>query len=336
MGTLLNKFAAVASTVMVAAISFAAPNMAQAQDAPKGDGSTIRMMASPFGSQSFIPFTIKKFGLDQKYGFKLEAIPYSDVKAVNAAIQGGAAEIAVFDWNSVALMRNAGVDVIGVAPFLTYASSIVAPIDSRIKGITDLKGTKFGTFSRTSVDWIMMAAAAKRKYNMDLAASLELQEGAPPLLRGALEQGRLDATLMYSSIAPDMLATGKFKNVFTVRDMLGDLGLPLSPYLLIATTETYAKAHPANVKAFVAAYKEVVDLLKSNDEIWTEQGANMKLSPEALKFYRDEIRADIIQSFNEKTNDTLKETCNILLETAGPQALGMSKVPGVLITTEYQ
>ena len=62
--SMITRLAAAA----VVALSFAvAPFAAQAETI--GDGGKIRMMASPYGTQSFIPFVIKKYKLDEKYGF---------------------------------------------------------------------------------------------------------------------------------------------------------------------------------------------------------------------------------------------------------------------------
>lgn len=303
---------------------------------PIGDGGVIRMMASPYGSQSFIPFVIDKFDLDTKYGFQLERIVFSDSKAAAAAVQSGSAEIALFDWNAVALMRNAGIDVIGVAPFITYVSTIVVPVDSPVEGVGDLKGTKFGIFSRQSTDWILVDTLARKRYELDLAKDAQLVEAAPPLLRGSLEQGAIDATIMFSSIAPDMLATGKFRNAFAIRDVAEELGLPLAPYLMIGTTERYAAEKPANVKAFVAAYQEVYDILMKDDAVWQEQGTNMKLSPEAIVFYRDQMRRDMLRSFGEADDATLHTTFDLLLETAGAKALGMEAMPETILTLDFQ
>lgn len=329
--SIITRLAAAAAV----ALSFAvAPLSAHAEKV--GDGGKIRMMASPYGTQSFIPFVIKKYKLDEKYGFDLERISFADSKASSAALQTGGAEMAILDWTGLSLMRNAGLDVIGIAPFLTYVSVIVVPADSPIQGIQDLKGKKFGIFSRTSSDWILVNAAARKKYGLDLAKEAELQEGAPTLLRGALEQGNIDATIMFSSISPDMIASGKFKGIFTIRDVTEELGLPLAPYLMIASTERYAKEKPQNVKAFVAAYQEVVEILKTDQSVWDEQGANMKLSGEALTVYRDQIRRDLLKSFTPETSDTLKKTFAILKETAGSEALGMQELPETILTLEFQ
>lgn len=329
--SIVTRLAAAAAV----ALSFAvAPLSAHAEKV--GDGGKIRMMASPYGTQSFIPFVIEKYKLDEKYGFDLERISFADSKASSAALQTGGAEMAILDWTGLSLMRNAGLDVIGIAPFLTYVSVIVVPADSPIQGIQDLKGKKFGIFSRTSSDWILVDAAARKKYGLDLAKEAELQEGAPTLLRGALEQGNIDATIMFSSISPDMIASGKFKGIFTIRDVTEELGLPLAPYLMIASTERYAKEKPQNVKAFVAAYQEVVEILKTDQSVWDEQGANMKLSGEALTVYRDQIRRDLLKSFTPETSDTLKKTFAILKETAGSEALGMQELPETILTLEFQ
>ncbi|WP_187970447.1 ABC transporter substrate-binding protein [Aquibium microcysteis] len=328
-------FARAAASAAIALGMLAANPVAGAAE-PIGDGGVVRMMASPYGSQSFIPFVIDKFDLDTKYGFQLERIVFSDSKAAAAAIQSGSAEIALFDWNTLALMRNGGIDVIGIAPFITYVSTIVVPKESPIRGVGDLKGRKFGIFSRQSTDWILVDTLARKNYELDLAKDAQLVEAAPPLLRGSLEQGAIDATIMFSSIAPDMLATGKFRNAFAIRDVAEELGLPLAPYLMIGTTERYAAEKPQNVKAFVAAYQEVYDILMKDDGVWQEQGTNMKLSPEAIVFYRDQMRRDMLRSFGDQDDATLHKTFDLLLETAGAKALGMEAMPQTILSLEFQ
>lgn len=322
--------------VAIAMLAIGIVSPAIGQSAPKGDGGTIRMMASPYGSQSFIPFVMEKFKLDKKYGFELKPIAFSDSKAAAGFVQSGNAEIAIFDWTSMAVMRNAGIDVIGIAPFITYVSTIVVPMDSPVRGVADLKGTKFGIFSRQSSDWILVDALARSKFGLDLSKQAELQQGAPPLLRGSLERGALNATIMFSSIAPDMLATGKYRNAFAIRDVTDELGLPLAPYLLIGTTERYAKERPENVRAFVAAYKEVFEILMKDDSVWAEQGANMKLTSPALEFYRDQMRRDLLKEFSARDNETLRKTFDVLVATAGTETLGIEKMPPTILTLDYQ
>lgn len=228
-------------------------------EAPMGDGGTIRLMSNPVGTQSYPPYVIDKFKLDEKYGFKLEVIPFTNPQAAVAALQSASIEAVVQDWISVARLRNQNIPVIGVAPFLAYVNTVLLPPDSTVTTLADLKGKRLGTYTKTGFDWIILQAVAKQQYGFDLAKEVTIQEGAPSLLRGSMEQGQLDATLMYNSLTPDMILSGKAKLLMTIHDVVAELGLAEAPFLMYAMREDYAKANPANAKAFVAAYQEAIE-----------------------------------------------------------------------------
>ena len=108
--------------------------------APKGDGGAVRIMINPAGTMSLVPFVMKKFKLDEKYGFKLESLPYTTANTATAAMQSKSAEIIVYEWLATARIIDGGIDVVGVAPFLTYVNYVLVPKESPIKTIADLKG----------------------------------------------------------------------------------------------------------------------------------------------------------------------------------------------------
>jgi NitT/TauT family transport system substrate-binding protein len=165
---------------------------------------------------------MQKYKLDQKYGFELQVIPVANVNAQVTAFQAGAAEFGGLGWNDVARMRAAGVNVVGVAPWLNWVDCVLVSKESSAKNLGDLKGKKVGTINRTTLNWIVMRAVTINNYKFDLEKDATVQEGAISLLRGLTEQGQLDATMMFNSLAPDMLASGKYRMLASIRDMVKD------------------------------------------------------------------------------------------------------------------
>ena len=306
----------------------------QAQAA--GDGGTIRMMLNPAGTMSLLPYVVKKYKLDEKHGFKLETVPYTNANTATAAMQSKSAEIIVYEWLATARIIDGGIDIVGVAPFMTYINTVLVPTDSKIKTLADLKGKKLGVHSKTSFDWLIMQAAAKQQFNMDLAKEVSIQEGAAPLLRGSIENGQLDATQMWNSLAADMIASGKFKDMLTIRSITEGMGVPTVPYLFFGMRTEYAKANPANAKAFVAAYQDVYEILKTDDKVWEERGAEMKLSPDGIKGFRDQVRRDLVKKFEPGMNEAITKTFDIVLKVAGPEVIGLSKAPAPMLSMDYQ
>ena len=308
---------------------------ALAQTAAPGDGGTVRIMISPAGTMGIAPAVIKKHGLDKKHGFNLEVVSYSDMKSAPAAIQGGSAEMVVFDWLATARLRAGGTPVIGIAPFMTYINSVVVPKDSTLKTLADLKGKRVGVAHKTGFDWIIMQAAAAKVHQMDLGREVEVREGAVPLLRGLIEKGDLDATQMWNSLAPEMLASGRYRTLVSIRELTQQMGLPTVPFLMFSMREDYAKQHPGNAKAFVAAYRDAVDILMKTDDVWLEHGQRLKLSPEALAYFKDQVRRDLLKSFTPDMQPGLNATLDAVNAVAA-DVVGLKQMPGPLFTTAYQ
>ncbi|HEX9465408.1 MAG TPA: ABC transporter substrate-binding protein [Alphaproteobacteria bacterium] len=324
----------VIAALVLLAVGAAAPASALAADT-QGDGGTIRLLVSPFGTNSFPPFVIQKFELDKKYGFTLQIVTAATTPAQVTAMQAGGADIGLFDWNDVSRMKNAGIKVVGIAPFLIWANTVIVPEGSPLKTMGELKGKKLGLYSRTNLDWIVIRTVA-HKEGVDLEKEAVTQEAAPNLLRGLLEQGQLDATQMFNSLTPAVVATGKFRILATIRQLIGELGLPDTPFLMYTADMTFAAAHPANVKAYLAAYRDAIDILRKNDDVWVERGREIKLEGQALTLFRDEAREDMMSTFTAGTEADIRKTFDVLLATAGPSVLGMSRLPDGFMTLAYQ
>jgi NitT/TauT family transport system substrate-binding protein len=311
-------------------------NAAPAGAQPLGDGGKVRLLYNEAGTNSFIPFTIRKFGLDKKHGFELMPVPTTTTAAGITAIKAGAGDVHTFGWNDIARMNNSGISVIGVAPFLRWgADYIVVLKDSPIKTIGDLKGKKVGTSSRTALNWVAMMAIGDKKYQL-AEKDMTVHEGAPPLLRALLEQGSLDATHMFNSVTPSMIVSGKARILSKVSDLINEFGMPDTPFLLYAFDTKYVAAKPQNVKAFVAAYQDAVQILRTNDEVWLERGRQLQFPDEASALFRTEGRTDIWLKFEPDTQAKIKKVFEAYLPLAGAEVLGTATLPDNFMTLDFQ
>lgn len=328
-------FLAVLATLVFVLSDIAAA--AAASSPPKGDGGKVRLLYSAFGTNSYIPFIVKKFKLDSKYGFELVTVSAATPQARVTAIQSGSAEMGTSDWIEIARLRKAGVNMVGVAPFLRWgADFVVVPAESSLRTLGDLKGKRFGVYSKTSLNWVIERLVAQKFYGVDLERDATVHEAAVPLLRGLLEQGQLDASEIWNSVTPAMVATGKFRVLAKDSDLVAQFGLPDTPFLLYAVEAKYLASHPHNIRAFVAAYQEAVQTLRDNDEVWIERGREMKMTDEVAALFRTEARTDIWKSFEAKTESDIKKVFDVLLEAAGPEIVGVDSLPDRFMTLEYQ
>jgi len=322
------------SLASLTALSLAATPL-MAQTTPMGDGSVIRLMTSPAGTQSFPPFVIERFGLDEKYGFQLEIVPSGNSTATINGMVSGAAEMAIFDWVTLSRLRVNEVPVIGVVPFVTYVNTVIVPADSPATTVADLAGMRIGALNVKSFDWIMLTAAALAA-GVDLTEGSEVIEGAPTLMRGMLEQGQLDVILQYGSLTPDTVLDGRFRVMATIRDLALAAGLPEMSYLLYAANSDWAAANPDNVAAFAAAYRESVEILLTDDQVWVDQAVgNMGMNPASAELMRDQLRTEFMTHFSDDQNEVYQTTFDTLFPIAGEEVFGFSQMPAAVVTMDF-
>jgi NitT/TauT family transport system substrate-binding protein len=325
--------------LLLSLTALASPLRAQpaAQPEIRGDGGTIRLLVNPTGSQSFPGFTIKRYGLDKKYGFELQTIPAVTAQSAVVAMQSGGAEIGAWNWPDAVRMRSAGSKVIGIGPVMKWANTVVVPANSPIQSMPEFKGKRFGVINRTGLDWIVLRAAAQKIHGINIESEFEIQEGAVNLLRGLMEQGRLDGTIMYNDFTPGMVASGQYRQLLRIKDVVNWLGIPDAPYIIFAARLDYAAANPMNVRAFLAAYRDAVGIMNSDDAMWVEAGKALKITDGAvLDKFREQTRPLFVSVFSRTAETDIRRTFDVLVETSGPAQFGMSKLPEGFMTLDYQ
>jgi NitT/TauT family transport system substrate-binding protein len=330
----LGRFAT--GCLVVAAMLLA--GVAHADDAAiMGDGGKVRLLFSPFGTNSYPPFVMQKFGLDKKHGFELQFIPGLTDQARILALQTNAADLATLDWSQIIRMRSQNLNLIGIGPLLQWgADFFLVPADSPLKSFGDLKGKRFGVATKFEMNYILARMVAKKLYDVDLETQAEIHEGAMPLLAGLLEQHQLDASEIYNSVAPELIVSGKLKVLYKISDLVHQLGLPDTPYVQYAARADFVKTSPANARAFLAAYRDAVHILRTNDEVWLEKGKELKQSEAAAIAFRNAARGDIWEKYEPNTEADIRKVADALLKAGGADVLGFSQLPDDFITTAYQ
>jgi NitT/TauT family transport system substrate-binding protein len=330
----------IAIAAVLTALLLSAPARAQVspEDVAKyqGDGTKLRLMDNPLGTNSFARYAIQKYQLAKKYNFDLEIIPYTSTPAQVGILQSGSADVGTLNWIDLSRLRMAGVNVVGVGPMVKWADHFVVPVNSPIKSVGDLKGKKIGIVSRTNLNWLVMRTVGLKEYKIDLEKEATVLEGGPTLMRGLLELGQVDAALIFNIFTPGLLESGKFRVLAQTRELTIQLGLPDVAFVFYVANGNYAAAHPANIRAFLAALREAVAILNTDDQIWYEQAREMKLDEASVPKLREEMRADLVSSFDAATEPTVRNTFELLLSTAGPEVLGFSKMPDGFMTMQYQ
>lgn len=303
-----------------------------------GDGGVVRMPTNPAGTSGWILATIRKHELDKKHRFRLEVQSVATTQMTANALQSGSGDVGVFQFLDIMKMRKAGNKVVGAGPFLAWgANHVIVPKNSPAKTLGDLKGKKLGIFHRTDIDWILIQALAKSQFQMNPEKDIHIHEAGAALLGGLVQSGQLDATTSYNNLTPALVATGNVRVMYWIRNLISQLGLPEMPFLFYGFREQYLAAHPQNAKAFLAAFRAAVEILRRDDDIWRERGKELQMTPESIVMLRDEMRVDLDTRFKPTFEADVKSAFEFLLKEAGPEALGgFAAIPGDWVTRDYQ
>jgi NitT/TauT family transport system substrate-binding protein len=195
-------------------------------------------------------------------------VPLANTDAARVAMLAGSVDVAVSDWPFVAVQRAAGRNLV-FAPLSSSTGAIMVPAGSPIRTLADLRGQRLGVAGGpTDKSWLVVRAAARRAYGLDLAQAATLSFGAPPLLGAKLQQGELNAVLTFWNFAARLEAAG-CRAAITVAQCARILGLPGPPFLVgYVFNQDWARAHKAAITRFLGAASQAADILVHDPAAW--------------------------------------------------------------------
>jgi NitT/TauT family transport system substrate-binding protein len=227
----------------------------------------IRLVAQRTGSLAWELDVIKAHGLDRKANLNIETLELASTEAGKIALKGGAADIIVSDWTWVARERALG-DGLVYYPYLSTLGAVMAPAQSPIRDIADLKGKKLAVAGGPiDKSWLLLRALGLRS-GLDLKTQATVVYGAPPLLSQKALQGETDATLTFWNFCADLEAVGQ-KRAIPMDDVLRRLGAS-GPVALLGYVfdGAWAARNRSAVDRFLEASRQAKDILAGSDAEW--------------------------------------------------------------------
>jgi len=302
-----------------------------------GDLPTMRARFEHNGSPRYLLYTIKRFGFDHDHGFHLDVQLVSDaledgIETVEAQLQEGHADLIDIDYISIARERAEGADIVAFHPYGRTVGGLVAPEDSDIEGLEDLSDRRIGVVRRLDKNWILTRAACREFHDFDPdETATPVEAGSKVELTRMIEEGEVDAGFQFWQIIPEITETGPFENVLPVSELVQRLSetddkLPLAAFL---TSEEYLDEQRETVRAFADAYRDAVDKLVADDEIWEEISEKLMSydDPDVMRAVRDGWREMVVRDWDDEQVDGMYRLFDHLKSVAGAEALGVEEIP---------
>ena len=98
---------------------------------------------------------------------------------------------------------------------------------------------------------------------------------------------------------------GNDRQLLRIKDLVNQLSIPDAPYIIFATRLDYAATHPMNIKAFLAAYRDAIGIMNSDDAAWVEAAKTLKIvDPDIVGKFRDQTRSLFVPAFSQQLRRT--------------------------------
>jgi NitT/TauT family transport system substrate-binding protein len=308
--------------LLILALGTLFPLLANA--APPVGTLTIGVLA--FGTVNWELEAMHNEGLDKKYGLTLAVQKLAGPDAGKIGLQADSLNLIATDWIWVANQNQAGADYRFI-PYSTQAGALMAPANTAIRSVADLKAKKIGVAGGPlDKNWILLKAYAKKAANLDLEKAAEPVFAAPPLLNQQLAEGKLDALLNYWHYAAKLEAEG-YRRVLDGREVLKGLGIDLPlPNLGLVFKQSWGDANRPALDAFLKASAEARDLLCTNDTAWNKVAPlTQEKDPQRQAALRKEYCAGLVKHFGDPEKLAVAKIYTILRQTAGAELTGKSE-----------
>ncbi|MFG1401368.1 ABC transporter substrate-binding protein [Xanthobacter sediminis] len=260
----------------------AAPAPSSARAAPH---RVIRLSILQFGTAAWELAAMAALGLDAAHGIAVEARRAANNDAGRLAFLAEAVDGVVSDLLWAARLKAEGRDLLYL-PFSTGEGAVMVAPGGPVKRLADLDGVRLGVAGGPlDKSWLLLQAHARQSAGLDLARAARLSFGAPPLLAAKLEQGELDAALLYWTFAARLEARG-FARLISMDEVVAAFGIAPPPALVgYVFHGAFARAAPAAIEAFAAASRAAKAALAGTgpaaDTAWAAARSVMQAGDEA-------------------------------------------------------
>jgi NitT/TauT family transport system substrate-binding protein len=307
------------------------------------DLGRLRAAFEASGSPRWIMHTIKNHGLDAKHNFRLEVdfigdTVKHDLQSTEAALAEGVVDFIDTDWISIARCRCRGMKVAAVLPYGRIMGGLVVPQDSSMQTLAELRGKRIGVVRRHDKNWLVARAVCLRRYGFDPQDEGVVEESlSKTVLLQRLEERKVDAALLYWHLIPPLTVTNRYRQVCDMLDLLPELGVGRPPTTFFTFREEVIAQSPRLVRAFAAAFREAVALMRNGDGVWEEISKALlhECDGPLLSLLRQKWEGRITTSWDESVIADLHRLFDEIRRLNGSAQLDCDLIPEGTFATEF-
>jgi NitT/TauT family transport system substrate-binding protein len=288
----------------------------------------VRVAAILSAGQAIFSTAMKESGIDRRFGLDEEVVNISTTGQQWLSLRGGTADVAAGSVLDLLRQRQGGLPAKAFMTFQTYSNPIVVPAESPIKTFADLAGKRVGTPDPNLLDFMIIRAAGKKAYGLDVGTQATPVPAAPNLLNELLARGQADAALNFISLTSTPVTQGQLREVTTVPQLMKAAGFdPQSFYTLFVVSEAWSDQHPGGAVKLHDAITATFQMLMQEDAPWksiAEQAGITDPAAQAgfMKIQRELFAFDFSPAKLEATTSLM----NDLVKVVGVEPVGVSNV----------
>lgn len=225
------------------------------------------------GSPRWLMRTIQRRGFDVARGFRLELSFLKESTGRHGTLQAvaeGVADVVDGDWLALAEARADGLPITAVMPYGHILGTVMLRRGLAGDDLTALYGRRLGVLSTHDKNWTILRTACSLTANFALEQAVHIERYSHrAALDEALEAGAVDAALVHWHRAPELIACGH-RVLAEIPDLAGTISATMVATSFFVVHEELANHQPERVSGFIAATRDAVAVMRSEEEPWID------------------------------------------------------------------
>lgn len=274
-------------------------------------------------------------GFDKKHGIDVDYSTFPTLDGLFTAIRGKQVDVGFGGWTAFAQFRSKGFPVTMIFPVGRGVTlDVIALADSPYASLADLKGKRVGSYAGAAgTATVLFRVLATKHFGYDPAASGDMQYAGPGLMPTLVEQGEVEAALLFDPLAAKTVASPKFKSIANLADVYKEKVGEDFLWIGYASNDDFMQAHPDALKSFVKAWLDAVDYVKTHPEVFEAYGKKIGLDEKGIALLRERVTADYATTWDDQYIKSLRNFAEMANEVMGGGYL--DSIPDAAFTTEF-